>query len=199
MQPETGHTESIGIEHDFSDKVNTSLTFFNAKISNYIDVNDITRLYENSQEPYSMVFNDYYYVNSSEDKQHGIDLNYRQKIDDHWSYNLGYAYIHRKRPLGQEETIGHWRAPKNSYRAAIRYQNGLWKASLLGVMGNSSSGANYMDSDYAFLDFNISCDVSEFATIYAKAINFTNQNHSFYGKRFNSPGRLFQFGMDCHF
>ena len=198
LNPETGHTETIGIEHDFSDKVNASLTFFNAKISNYLDLNDYGGTYANTESPYGFRFYDLEYVNSSEDKQHGAILSYRQKLDDHWSYNLGYAYTHRERPLGQESYISHWRAPKNSYRAAIRYQNGPWKASLQGVMGTGSDGNLYMEDDFAFLDFNVSCEVSDWATVYAKAINFTNQHHSYYGGK-NAAGKLFQFGLDCYF
>ena len=197
LKPEAGHTETIGIEHDFSDKVNASLSVFNAKIGNYLDTIDDVGYYGNSLYPYYLAYISQMYVNSSADKQHGVDLNYRQKMDDHWSYNLGYAYIHRDRPLGSEEAIGHWRAPKNSYK--LRYQNGPWKASLLGMFGSGSSGINYMEDDFALLDFNISCDVADWATVYAKAINFTNQNRSYYGRGFNAPGRLFQFGLDCRF
>ena len=205
LRPESGHTETIGVEHDFSDKVNVSLNLFNAKITDYLDLNDVVTDYDNSHAPASSPWGDKLhwvdldYVNSGKDEQRGVDLNYRQKIDDHWSYNLGYAYTHRKRPLGAEEIIGHWRMPKNSYRAAVRYQNGPWKTSLTGIFGNGSGGSNYMEDDFALLDFNVSCDVSAWATVYAKAINFTNQNHSYYGRGSNAPGRLFQIGLDCCF
>ena len=193
LNPETGHTETIGVEHDFSDKVNASLSLFNAKITGYLDLND----YGATVDDIRLL--DLNYVNSSADKQRGINFVYRQKMDDHWSYNLGYAYIHRDRPLGSEEYISHWRAPRNSYRASLRYQNGPWRASLHGIMGTGAGGTNYMEDDFALLDFNISCDVSDWATVYAKAINFTNQNRSYYGRGFNAPGRLFQVGVDCYF
>ena len=199
LKPETGHTETIGIEHDFSDKVNVSLNLFQAKVSNYLDLIDETNTYDNTDWPGFFYFADLGYVNSSKDKQRGADLVCRQKIDDHWSYNIGYAYTHRERPLGSEEYMTHWRAPKHSYKAAVRYQNGPWRASLMGVMGSGSGGGLYMEDQFALLDFNIGYDVTDWATIYAKAINFTNQNHSYYGKRFNAPGRLFQFGLDCRF
>ena len=205
LRPETGHTETIGIEHDFSDKVNMSLSFFNAKIHDYLDINDNIREYDNIHSPSDVRYlnrlrwieNDY--VNSSADEQRGIDLNYRQRIDDHWSYNLGYAYTYRKRPLGSEEYWVHSLVPRNSYKASIRYQNGPWKASLWGIMGSGSSGINYMKYDLAMFDFNVSCAVSDWATVYAKAINFTNQNRHYSGDLFNAPGRLFQFGLDCRF
>ncbi|MBQ9478561.1 MAG: TonB-dependent receptor, partial [Selenomonadaceae bacterium] len=197
LQPETGHTETIGVEHDFSDKANISLSLFNASITGYLDLNDSGSRY--GVDPYVAQLLNLNYVNSSEDEQRGINLMYRQKMDDHWSYNLGYAYTHRDRPLGSEEYLNHWRVPQNSYKATLRYQNGPWKASLHGVMGTGTGGTNYMEDDFALLDFNISCEVSDWATIYAKAINFTNQNRSYYGRGSNAPGRLFQFGLDCYF
>ena len=199
LRPETGHTETIGIEHDFSDKVNMALSLFNTKISDYLDLNDTTTIYPNAHYPYIFYYNEYNYINASADKQRGIDLTYRQKIDDHWSYNLGYAYTHCERPLGEEDFLSHLRIPKNSYRAAVKYQNGPWKASLMAVMGNGSSGNLYMEDNFALLDFNVSCAVSDWATIYAKAINFTNQNRYYYGRNSNAPGRLFQIGLDCSF
>ena len=66
-------------------------------------------------------------------------------------------------------------------------------------MGSGSSGINYMKYDLAMFDFNVSCAVSDWATVYAKAINFTNQNRHYSGELFNAPGRLFQFGLDCRF
>ncbi|MBR1578920.1 MAG: TonB-dependent receptor [Selenomonadaceae bacterium] len=197
LQPETGHTETIGVEHDFSDKANISLSLFNASITGYLDLNDSGSRY--GVDPYVAQLLNLNYVNSSEDEQRGINLMYRQKMDDHWSYNLGYAYTHRDRPLGSEEYLNHWRVPRNSYKATLRYQNGPWKASLHGIMGTGAGGTNYMEDDFALLDFNISCEVSDWATIYAKAINFTNQNRSYYGRGSNAPGRLFQFGLDCYF
>ena len=198
LNPESGHTETVGIERDFSDKVNASLILFNAKISSYLDLNDNGGNTYNSQLPGWFYLYDLEYVNSSADKQHGVEVNYRQKMDDHWSYNLGYAYTHRDRPMGSEVYISHWRVPKNSYKAALRYQNGPWRASVMGMFGTGSKGINYMADDFAMLDFNVSCDVADWATIYAKAINFTGQHKSFYGDN-DAPSHLFQFGLDCYF
>ena len=199
LEPETGHTETIGIEHDFSDKVNASLSLFNANISGYLDLNDYGSTYESESYPYIAQLLDLNYVNSSKDKQRGVNLMYRQKMDDHWSYDVGYAYTYRDRPLGSEEYLNHWRVPKNSYRTSIRYQNGPWRAALHGLVGTGTGGTNYMEDDFSLLDFNISCEVTDWARVYAKAINFTNQNHSYYGRNTNAPGRLFQFGLDCYF
>ena len=67
------------------------------------------------------------------------------------------------------------------------------------MFGTGASGRPYVEDDFAMLDFNVSCDVSDWATIYAKAINFTNQNRSYFGRSLNAPGRMFQFGLDCRF
>ena len=198
LEPETGHTEMVGVEHDFSDKVNMSLSFYNANVDNYLSMTGEDYVYYNNVYPYWLVWRNFDYANGT-DKQRGVNLNYRQKMDDHWSYNLGYSYTHRDRTFSGDSASDNWRAPKNSYHASIRYQNGPWKASLLGVMGTGSSGLRYLEDNIALFDFNISCDVADWATIYAKAINFTNQNRSYEGRYTNAPGRLFQFGLDCRF
>ncbi len=199
LKPETGHTETIGVEHDFSDKVNVTMSLFNANVGNYLDRFDRVDSYDNAVYPYTFDTATYYFVNSVKDKQRGANLVYRQKIDDHWSYNLGYAYTHREHDLGDEQAQSHYRVPRNSYSASIRYQNGPWKATLHGMAGSGSGGQHYFEDNFAMWNFNISCDVSDWTTIYAKAINFTNQNYSYFGRNFNIPGRLFQFGLDCRF
>ena len=175
LEPETGHTETIGIEHDFSDKIRTSLSFFNSKIDHYLDN------HENNDSSNSGWVS-YDYVNSNGYKQRGVELSFKQKIDDKWSYDLGYAFIHRERDAGTETTRVHYRLPKNSYRAGIHYNHGIWKANLLGIMGSSSGGSYYVENNFAALDLNASCDVADFATIYVKFLNFSNQDYGYYGK-----------------
>ena len=140
------------------------------------------------------------YKNSNGYKQRGAELSFAQNINDDWSYDLGYAFIHRDTDAGNEETRVHYRLPKNSYKAGIHYKHGIWKANLLAMMGSSSNGDHYVDKDFAVLDLNASCDVADFATIYIKFLNFSNQGYSYYGKySLQEPGRAFIAGLDCKF
>ena len=189
LQPETGHTETIGIEHDFNNKARINFNLFNSKISHLIDLHDHI---DGTNEHWD-------YVNASEYKQRGAELSFAQNIDESWSYDVGYALIHRDINVGAESRITHFSLPKNSYRAGVHYKHGIWKANLLGVMGSSSNGDHYVENDFAALDFNLSCDVTKFATIYTKFLNFTNQGYTYYKNSGHEAGRAFIAGVDCKF
>ena len=66
-------------------------------------------------------------------------------------------------------------------------------------MGSSSNGDHYVENDFAALDFNLSCDVTKFATIYTKFLNFTNQGYTYYKNSGHEAGRAFIAGVDCKF
>ena len=189
LQPETGHTETIGVEHEFNGKSRINFNLFNSKIDHLIDLHDSS----NGTDSYRN------YVNATEYKQRGVELSFTQNIDDSWSYDVGYAFIHRDSNVGEESVLSHFQLPKNSYRAGVHYKHGIWKANLLGVMGSSSSGNQYMGNNFAALDFNLSCDVAKFATIYTKFLNFTNQGYTYYEGAGHESGRAFIAGIDCKF
>ena len=207
--PEKGHTATIGVEHDFDNKSRINFNLFTSKIYHLIDLHD----YDNVRLDYSHLatssrkYEDKVYVdyaNATDYNQRGAELSFAQKIDDSWSYNVGYAYIHRGRNVGEEQLVSHFKLPENSFKAGINYKHGIWKASLLGMMGPSSYGGRYMPNDFAALDFNLSCDVTKSVTIYAKFLNFTNQGYSFYGnvdekvkQVKHEAGRAFFVGVDC--
>ena len=177
LRPEAGHTETIGIEHDFDDKTNMSLSFFNSKMSDAIDWVPLTA-------ELGLVSN----VNSEE--RRGIEAAFRQKINDDWSYNVAYSYTH----VEVDGNNDHYRQP-NGYRLGVSYKHGPWKVNLHGIMGSSLSKTAYISDKYATFDFNASCDVTDFATIYLRANNFTNQ----YYTHDSNKCRFFQAGVNFTF
>lgn len=72
LDPEVGHSETIGIEHDFNDKTGLSVTFFNTKLRDVIDRYSPTGL-ESGSIP----------TNISTEKQRGVEIKHRQ-----WRANL---------------------------------------------------------------------------------------------------------------
>ena len=208
LMPEKGSSLIFGFEHDFSDKSGVTVSLFQNKLKNYLDW-FVDRGY----------WIGLYAGNTIPIKSRGIELTYRQKIDDHFSYNLGYSHT---RSEFEHSTLGDvplYRPQQNGYRIGLSYQNRGLRANLLGVMAsglNTANGQRWDNTDtlysyptkrYAVLNFNLNYDVNENFTLYFKALNLTNQCYSNYTSEYidggksvhHSPGRSFIYGVDCKF
>lgn len=191
LDPETGHVETVGISHVFAPGTSLSLDYSNAKLHDAID------WYMGSD-------GDWHAKNFSEEKKHALNLTWKQKLTSAWSYDLGYTYAHTET---NDNYIYSSTAPylrnnsmPNAYRFGLHYQGGAWKANLTSRMGTGLNKAVYGDSRYAVFDFNTSYAATEQLTIYAKALNFTNQAYSRYaGINYPAPGRFFQIGATYAF
>lgn len=178
LRPETGHTETIGFEHDFNENMAVQLNFFNAKISHAID-------WDNTIDPELG-----YVKNLGAEKRRGMELSFSQKVDDNWSYGVGYSHTKRESDLGVSKELY---SQPNGYRVGIHYQNRGFKANLLGIMG-SGLNERYVSSSYAVFDFNTGYDITEFATVYLKVTNLTNRAYSLGGVSDLRPARFFMVG-----
>lgn len=193
---ESGHVETIGIEHDFDDRTNLAVSLFNSDVKDYVTLDE----FGDEDDP------DIQYVNAETIKTRGVEVLFRKQSDDHWSYSAGYTFMHRdSMPLAQVGLID-YRLPKNSFRAGIHYRQGDWRANLLSSMGSGTDYDELNSKKYIFLDFNTSYDLSKWATVYLKFNNITNQDHRYMdhdyetGERyFHSPGRSFLAGAQFRF
>ena len=190
LRPEKGHTEILGIEHDFSSKTGMNVNLF------YVDLNDAIEPVGISKTGTDQ------FINVRNQKSRGVELTFKQKIDDDWSYDVGYVYT--KVDIDGFSSEGRFTQPRNTYKAGIRYNHGIWQANLLANIGHGGLSEKSFDATkYAALDLNVNCKVHDNATIYLKLNNLTNQNYSYYGKRGNnvyvSPGRSFIAGVDLKF
>jgi len=208
---EKGYSLNIGIEHDFDEKSGVSLNFFQNKLDD-----SLLWLYLYDTNWSSIHYNAT--ANAWPIKSRGLELTFRQKIDDHFSYNLGYSHTHThvENQLGKIS----WYSPQpNGYRIGLNYRNRGLKMNLHGVMASginvnvypwfedTNTIQSYPKRRYAVLDFNLSYDMNENTTFYFKALNLTNQHYSNMesefdgcGKRiYNSPGRQFIYGMNYKF
>ena len=212
LEPEKGYSIIGGFEHDFGEKSGMTLSFFQNKLKNYLDW-DVYRgawIY--------LVAENHIPIESR-----GIELTFRQNIDDHFSYNLGYSYTHSdfKHPILGDVPLH--RPQQNGYRVGLNYNNRGLNASLLGIMAsglNTDIGQFWSNTDviysyttkrYAVFNLNVSYDINEHATVYFKALNLTNQCYSDYTSEYlssgtgyrksvhHSPGRSFIFGAVCRF
>ena len=189
LSPEKGHTEILGIEHDFGSKAGINLNLF------YVDLKDAIDAEKQAD-------GNNRFVNVKNEKTRGVELTFNQKMDEDWSYDLGYVYT--KVDIEGFDASGSFTQPRNTYRVGLHYKHGIWQANLLGIMGHGGLSADSFNAmRYAVLDLNVNCKVHDNATIYFKLNNLTNQNYSYYGKNGNniytSPGRSFITGVDFRF
>ena len=185
LRPMKGNNISIGLEHDFDEKTNMSFNFFKTNL------NDVPTADTSKNRMY----------NSDEEKQHGFELAFRQKLSDKWSYNLSYSHT-----SATDYDNWHYAQP-NGYRIGINYRSGGWKINLLSIMGSGFNNrfkdprysSFYAPSKFAVFNLNASYEINPQATIYAKINNITNQDYAYNGWPYNSPGRFFQIGATYKF
>ncbi|MBR1804892.1 MAG: TonB-dependent receptor [Selenomonadaceae bacterium] len=185
LKAETGSTTNVGVEHNFSDKTSATLNFFN------------------TERKHALPFGSYSeYVESGSIKERGVEISFTQKVDDHFSYTLGYSHTKTVR-------YDSWHYPQpNGFRAGLHYRNRGLRANLLAVAGSGfdnnfkyeDAAASNAPRRFAALDFNVSYDVTDWATVYLRAVNFTNQNYSYGGiYQYNAPGRFVMGGATFRF
>ena len=180
LTPEVGHTEMIGLEHSFNDDTIATLNFFNSRLNNVIG-------WEASPAGYIS-------RNIESQKSRGMELTFRQKINEHFGYNLGYSHT----KLDYSATADHYSQP-NGYRVGLHYSNKNFKANLLSIMTSGLDESVFASKNWALFDLNTSYDINESATVYFKALNFTNQNYSHVSANYPAYGRFLQAGFQYKF
>ena len=192
LKAETGVTANIGINHRFNDDMSIGFNYFETRLSDAI-----SWVYDgmtNSTSP----------VNKNREHRRGLELTFRHKLKQGWSYDLGYSYLNQKstNAAGEIGYDGANRMP-NGYRLGIHYDSGAWHANLLGTFVTGMDRDFYLRRRYALIDFNLSYDVTEQMKIYFKALNLTNQEYSAYqsnwGNAYPGLGRFFQLGVTYSF
>ena len=190
LRPETGYTETIGINHCFDDATSVSFSVFQSQLHDAIT--------------WAPVGGVWWPMNVNKEKRRGLDLTIKRRISSIWDIDLGYSYtsIRQTDATGDLAYYGKNLKP-NGYHVALKYHQGSWKA---GLYGNFNTG---IDKDYALarhvalVDLNVSYDVNKAATIYFKALNLFNQEYSAYpggkGSYYPGNGRFFQLGVTYTF
>ena len=190
LVPETGHSEIIGFEHDFDKNTALNISLFNRKLKNVINWPFllVARYNWRYAAGARIASND-----SDAQKQRGIELSFNQKVNDNFSYDVGYIHTHMPNNSGYRPFL------PNGYYLGLHYTNGKWKANLLGLMASGLDRKYNTSGSYAVFDFNTSYDINENATIYARLLNFTDENYAIETAEFNSYGRSFMAGAQFKF
>ena len=191
LRPESGHTESLGISHNFDARTSLSVDFFQSKLS------DAIHWYYNPLTFTSRV------TNIAHEKKSGMEILFQKKVDKHWSYDLGYSYTHTESKDDYNSTardyLNHISQP-NGGRIDVHYDNGRWHANVLGTMASGLSKQYYGRSRYAALELSAGYDFADGGTIYARLRNATNQAYSSYsGTRYPQPARYAEIGVRYQF
>lgn len=186
LKPESGHVETIGFTHEFSEKAVLDMSYFWSELHNHIQ-------WDYSTWPM-------YCVNLPYEKKHGLNISLNGALSDRWSYEMGYSYISRNTDGVQD----FYYYEPNGYRLGIHYNCDRWKANLLGRFGSGLSEAAYGCNHYAIWDFNTSYAATENVDIYFKVNNLTNQIYYTYPKLqawnfYPLQGRTFLVGATVKF
>ena len=200
LRAEKGHTETIGMEHNFDDNTAIAVNFFYSKISNAIWWTSIRLPFYDDADELSYYAFTHFPTNRDTQRRRGVEISFGQKIDDHFSYNLGYSHT----KADSNTSSSHFMQP-NGYRAGLHYKNRGLRVNLLGIMASgrydkeSTSDTYFPSSRYAVFDLNVIYDINPHAAVYFKANNFTNQNYTNASAYDCSPGRFFMDGATFRF
>ncbi len=189
MKPESGHVETIGFTHEFSEKAIMDMSYFWSELHNHIAW-------------YPNTFGIWNPTNLPYEKKHGLNISLNGALSDRWSYEMGYSYISRDTDGVQD---AYYYEP-NGYRLGIHYNCDRWKANLLGRFGSGldDSAQGYDSRGYAIWDFNTSYAATENVDIYFKVNNLTNQRYltvprGKYNTFYPNQGRTFLVGANIKF
>ena len=192
LDPETGYSATIGIEHDFNDYTSASLSFFQNKLKNSASWHEF----------YSTIFQQYiqYIDNDLIQKNRGLEISFKQNVSDRWSYDLGYSHT----SLDNDSKSGDWiyrimYGQPNGYRLGVHYNLGKWRANLLGVIASGLNDAVFASKSYGVFDFNTSYDFTDRTSVYFRTLNFTDEDYSNVYSGATAPGRFFQIGATYKF
>lgn len=194
LKPETGYTETIGINHNINESTSIGFSVFQSELHDAINWMPGT--------PWKA-------TNVDKEKSRGLELSFKQELSPMWSYDLGYSYIKREATFrGSPMIADSGNLQPNGYRIGIHYKSGAWKANLLGTIGSGLDAQYYNNnSSYNVWDFNLSYDIKKNITTYFKVNNITNQEHFEQKAGISWPpvtyypcaGRFYQVGLTCTF
>lgn len=194
LNPETGYTATIGMDHNFNENTSAGISVFKSEINDVI--------------AWLNVGTSHYASNIKKEKRTGMELSFKQKLSPMWSYDLGYSYIKREINNNGSGMVLQDNLQPNGYKIGLHYNSGAWKANLLGTIGSGLNEYYYNgNSSYNIWDFNLSYEVNKELTTYFKVNNLTNQEYYEQGASMNWPpatyypcsGRFYQVGFNLTF
>ena len=187
LKPESGYNIQLGYTHTFNPNSSLDVNFFQSKINDAIYYDP-----SNYYKPENIVY----------EKRKGMEITYTKKLNDNWSFNVGYSYIktEAQNNFASSTAVPAKNTMPNGYQLGVNFKKGPWKANLGARMVSGLDVANFHYSRYLLWNLSASYDVTKDLTIYARALNLTNQSYPAYsGYAYPGPSRFFQIGVKYSF
>ncbi len=191
LNPETGYNVQLGYTHTFNPNSSLDVNFFLSKVNDAIYYPQ-TRLGATLIQPLNLVY----------EKRRGMEITYNKKLNDNWSFNAGYSYVKQEAENNSSSSYVQqiFNTMPNGYQFGVNFKKGAWKANLGARIGSGLDVNNFGYSRYVIWNFSASYDVTKDLTIYARALNLTNQSYPAYvGYKYPGPSRFFQIGVKYSF
>ncbi len=195
LNPETGYNVQLGYTHTFNPNSSLDVNFFQSKVSDAIYYGWPV---DNIIQPKNLLY----------EKRRGLEITYNKKLNDNWSFNAGYSYVKQEAENNSSSSYVQqiFNTMPNGYQFGVNFKKGAWKANLGARIGSGLDVNNFGYSRYVIWNLSASYDVTKELTIYARALNLTNQTYPTYGgSKYTSgyyypgPSRFFQIGVKYSF
>ena len=184
LQPEEGYTQTLGFQYQIHPKSYLEGSIFHSHLRHVIRWNRSVTPHEAK--------------NLDEEDKRGLELTWKQKVNDHWEWNAGYSYIHTRTDSGDGLVFDETYNQPNGYRAGVAYHSKKWQASVDMTAGTGRNDTYYSNNSYVVWNGSVSYAASKDTTIYGKINNINNESYDLY-HNYPASGRNWQIGIQKKF
>ena len=184
LQPEEGYTQTLGFQYQIHPKSYLEGSIFHSHLRHVIRWNRSVTPHEAE--------------NLDEEDKRGLELTWKQKVNDHWEWNAGYSYIHTRTDSGDGLVFDETYNQPNGYRAGVAYHSKKWQASVDMTAGTGRNDAYYSNNSYVVWNGSVSYAASKDTTIYGKINNINDESYDLY-HNYPASGRNWQIGIQKKF
>ena len=184
LQPEEGYTQTLGFQYQIHPKSYLEASIFHSHLRNVIRWNRSVTPHEAE--------------NLDEEDKRGLEVTWKQKVNDHWDWTAGYSYIRTRTDSGQGLVFDETYNQPNGYHAGVTYHSKKWQASVDMTAGTGRNDTYYSNNSYVVLNGSVSYAANKDTTIYGKINNFNDESYDLY-HNYPASGRNWQIGIQKKF
>ena len=184
LQPEEGYTQTLGFQYQIHPKSYLEASIFHSHLRNVIRWNRSVTPHEAE--------------NLDEEDKRGLEVTWKQKVNDHWDWTAGYSYIRTRTDSGQGLVFDETYNQPNGYHAGVTYHSKKWQASVDMTAGTGRNDTYYSNNSYVVWNGSVSYVANKDTTIYGKINNFNDESYDLY-HNYPASGRNWQIGIQKNF